>query len=105
MRQMMLELVQQPQHFQQWFGEFIYQSRHELDIAPPGPPYKVSEIYQSLQQGESLQRLGVLRVLRSGGQYFINDKVIDTEHLPAVYAMCHNFSVDAALLGKAVCSP
>ncbi|MGU0015718.1 winged helix domain-containing protein [Escherichia coli] len=32
----MLELINQPEHFKQWFGEFISQSRHELDIAPPG---------------------------------------------------------------------
>ncbi|NIG88078.1 cupin domain-containing protein [Serratia symbiotica] len=105
LRQMMLELVQQPQHFQQWFGEFISQSRHELDIAPLEPPYQISEIYQLLQQGESLQRLGGLRVLRIGGQCFINGEVIDTDHLPAVDALCHNFSVDAALLGEAVDDP
>ena len=38
LREMMLELINQPEHFKQWFGEFISQSRHELDIAPPEPP-------------------------------------------------------------------
>ena len=33
LREMMLGLINQPEHFQQWFGEFISQSRHELDIA------------------------------------------------------------------------
>lgn len=38
LRNMMLDLINQPAHFQQWLGEFISQSRHELDIAPPEPP-------------------------------------------------------------------
>ncbi len=32
---MMLDLINEPEHFRQWFGEFISQSRHELDVAPP----------------------------------------------------------------------
>jgi 50S ribosomal protein L16 3-hydroxylase len=35
LRDMMLGLINQPEHFKQWFGEFITQSRHELDVAPP----------------------------------------------------------------------
>ena len=61
LRQMMLDLVQQPEHFQHWFGEFISQSRHELDLAPPEPPYQAGEIYELLQQGEALQRLRAAR--------------------------------------------
>ena len=29
LREMMLGLINQPEHFKQWFGEFITQSRHE----------------------------------------------------------------------------
>ena len=28
LREMMLELINQPEHFKQWFGQFISQSRH-----------------------------------------------------------------------------
>ncbi|CUW13826.1 50S ribosomal protein L16 arginine hydroxylase [Serratia grimesii] len=105
LRQMMLDLVQQPEHFQQWFGEFISQTRHELDAAPPEPPYQAGEIYELLQQGEPLQRLGGLRVLRVGDQCFVNGELMDTEHLQAADAMCQNFSVDAAMLGDAVDDP
>lgn len=59
LREMMLELINQPEHFKQWFGEFISQSRHELDIAPPEPPYQPDEIYDALKQGDVLVRLGV----------------------------------------------
>lgn len=105
LRQMMLDLVQQPEHFQQWFGEFISQTRHELDAAPPEPPYQAGEIYELLQQGEPLQRLGGLRVLRVGDQCFANGELMDTEHLQAVDAMCQNFSVNATQLGDAVDDP
>ncbi|TFZ51651.1 cupin domain-containing protein [Serratia proteamaculans] len=105
LRQMMLDLVEQPEHFQQWFGEFISQTRHELDAAPPEPPYQAGEIYELLQQGEPLQRLGGLRVLRVGDQCFVNGELMDTEHLQAVDALCQNFSVNATQLGDAVDDP
>ena len=60
---MMLDVINQPEQFNQWFGEFISQSRHELDVAPPEPPYQPDEIYDALQQGDALTRLGGLRVL------------------------------------------
>ncbi len=47
LREMMLGLINQPEHFKQWFGEFITQSRHELDVAPPEPPYQPDEIYDA----------------------------------------------------------
>lgn len=62
LREMMLELINQPEHFKQWFGEFISQSRHELDIAPPEPPYQPDEIYDALKQGDVLVRLGSARI-------------------------------------------
>lgn len=105
LRQMILDLVQQPEHFHHWLGEFISQSRHELDIAPPEPPYQAGEIYELLQQGESLQRLGGLRVLRVGVRCFVNGELIDTEHQQAANALCQNFSVDAQMLGEAVDDP
>ncbi|RLM07314.1 50S ribosomal protein L16 arginine hydroxylase [Gibbsiella quercinecans] len=105
LRKMMLELVEQPEQFQHWFGEFISQSRHELDVAPPEPPYQAGEIYDLLQQGESLQRLGGLRVLRVGDRCFVNGELIDTPHLQAADALCQHYSVDAAMLGAALDDP
>ncbi len=78
LREMMLELINQPEHFKQWFGEFISQSRHELDIAPPEPPYQPDEIYDALKQGDVLVRLGGLRVLRIGDDVYTNGEKIDS---------------------------
>lgn len=105
LRQQILDLVQQPEHFQNWLGEFISQSRHELDIAPPEPPYQQSEIYQLLQQGEFLQRLGGLRVLRFGEQYFVNGERVDTEHHQAADVLCQHLNFNAEMLGPAVDAP
>ena len=101
----MLDLLQQPEHFQNWFGEFTSQSRHELDVAPPEPPYQASEIYDLLQQGEPLRRLTGLRALRIGDSCFVNGELIDTPHLSAANALCQHFSVDAQQLGDALEDP
>lgn len=105
LRQMMLDLLQQPEHFQNWLGEFISQSRHELDLAPAEPPYQLDEIYQLLQQGEALQRLSGLRVLRVGKQCFVNGELMDTDQLQATDALCHHQSVTAEQLGAAIDDP
>ncbi len=65
LRQMMLDLVQQPEHFQHWFGEFISQSRHELDLAPPEPPYQAGEI-KPFHLEEVIARMQALMRRNSG---------------------------------------
>jgi 50S ribosomal protein L16 3-hydroxylase len=78
LRQMMLDLINQPEHFNEWIGEFITQSRHELDVTPPEPPYQPDEIYDALKQGDKLVRLGGLRVLRIAGEVFVNGERINS---------------------------
>lgn len=80
LRAMMMALMQQPDQFNQWVDEFISQSRYELDLAPPEPPYQAGEIYDLLNQGESLFRVGGLRVLRVGDDSYINGEKIVTPH-------------------------
>ncbi len=92
LREMMLGLINQPEHFKQWFGEFITQSRHELDVAPPEPPYQPDEIYDALQQGDTLERLGGLRVLRIDGEVFVNGEKINSPHRPALDALATHLS-------------
>jgi len=82
LRGMMLDLINQPQHFNQWFGEFISQSRHELDVSLPEPPYQPDEIYDALQQGDKLVRLGGLRVLRIGEEVYVNGEQLDSPPRP-----------------------
>ncbi|MEE3649422.1 MULTISPECIES: ribosomal protein uL16 3-hydroxylase [unclassified Brenneria] len=105
LQHMMLDLVQQPEHFQNWFGEFISQSRHELDLAPPEPPYQASEVYDFLRQGEQLRRLGGLRVLCVGDNCFVNGEMIDSPHKPALSALAEHHAIDAAMLADALEDP
>ncbi|MDU6412607.1 MAG: cupin domain-containing protein [Yersiniaceae bacterium] len=105
LRGMMLELLQQPEHFEGWFGEFISQSRHELDLAPPEPPYQAGEIYELLQGGEVLQRVGGLRVLRIGDRCFVNGERMETDHAAAANALCQHFTLDASHFGDALDDP
>ena len=105
LREMMLELINQPEHFKQWFGEFISQSRHELDIAPPEPPYQPDEIYDALKQGEVLVRLGGLRVLRIGDDVYANGEKIDSPHRPALDALASNIALTAENFGDALEDP
>ncbi|MGD8106416.1 JmjC domain-containing protein [Pantoea sp. FN0302] len=86
-RQLMMEVIDQPEQFRQWFGEFISQSRHELDIAPPEPPYQPDEIYDALQQGDKLSRLGGLRVLKIGDAVFINGEQLESAWPAALNAL------------------
>lgn len=105
LREMMLELINQPEHFKQWFGEFISQSRHELDIALPEPPYQPDEIYDALKQGDVLVRLGGLRVLRIGDDVYANGEKIDSPHRPALDALASNIALTAENFGDALEDP
>lgn len=105
LRAMMSEMLQDKQTFSHWFGEFISQSRHELDLAPPEPPYQADEIYELLQSGEMLERLGGLRVLRIGETCFVNGERIVTEHAAAANALAREYIVSAEMLGDALEDP
>ncbi len=103
LREMMESLIQEPQIFRKWLGEFISQSRHELDLAPPEPAYKPEEIYQLLtEQDEMLHRLNGLRALRVGDYFFINGERLDTDCYEAADSLCRHDAVNAALLGDAI---
>ena len=104
-RQMMLDVIDQPQQFNQWFGEFISQSRHELDIAPPEPPYQPDEIYDALQQGAQLSRLGGLRVVSIGDAVFINGEQLTSPHQAALTSLANQQVLAKDVLGDALDDP
>lgn len=79
LQQMMTDLVNSA-HFTPWLGEFLSQSRHELDIAPPQPAYLPDEVVAALEQGEVLQRLGGLRVLMLDSSLYINGESFTAPH-------------------------
>lgn len=105
MRGMILDIVNQPEHFSQWFGEFISQSRHELDIAPPEPPYQPDEIYDALQQGDRLKRLGGLRVLSIGNTLFINGEQVTSPHREALTTLAREQALGVEELGAVLDDP
>lgn len=102
LRNMMLAQLDHAADFQRWLGEFITQSRHELDIAPADPPYQPTEIGDLLEQGEKLRRISGLRVLRIGQSCYVNGEVMATTHLAAADALARYLVVDADKLGHAL---
>ncbi|AIX74091.1 MAG: cupin domain-containing protein [Mixta calida] len=104
-RDLMLEVIDQPEQFRQWFGEFISQSRHELDIAPPEPPYQPDEIYDALQQGDRLTRLGGLRVLKIGDAVFINGEQLESAHPAALSALADKQTLNLNDFAEALDDP
>ena len=102
---MMLSLIQEPASFNQWFGEFISQSRHELDVAPPEPPYQPEEILDALREGAPLNRLGGLRVLQCGDAVFINGESFSSAWPQALLALANNSELSADDFGDALQDP
>ncbi len=102
---MMEDLLAQPEVFRHWFGEFISQSRHELDLAIPEPLYENAEIHDLLQQGEQLHRLNGIRALRVGDSCFVNGELMDTHHIEAADALCQYDCIDKQHLGDALADP
>ncbi len=104
-RGMMLDLINQPELFNQWFGEFISQSRHELDIAPPEPPYQPDEILDALQQGDKLTRLGGLRVLALADAVFINGESFSCGWPQALHRLANHMTLVAEDFAGALDDP
>lgn len=101
-RQMMIEPLQNPTIFPQWFGEFISQARHEMDLAPVEPPFQSIEVYKQLRIGKSLQRIGGLRMLWVAGVCYLNGEAIVSEQRQALDIMCQHQVINADLLAQAI---
>ncbi|MCW2254349.1 50S ribosomal protein L16 3-hydroxylase [Providencia alcalifaciens] len=103
LREMMESLINDPQVFRKWLGEFISQSRHELDLAPPEPSYGQDEVYALLKtQQETLYKLNGLRALRVGDQFFVNGECLETTSYEAADSLCRYDSVNVENLGDAI---
>ncbi|MGY5955562.1 Cupin domain-containing protein [Kosakonia sp. BK9b] len=104
-RSMMIAMINQPEHFKQWFGSFITTPRHELDIAPEPDDYSVEDVVGALQDGQVLTRLSGLRVLNVGGRFFINSEELETADAQAADALCRYTTIGLNELGKALDNP
>lgn len=105
LRGMMIEMINQPEDFKQWFGRFITTPRHELDIAPAEPPYEPQEVLEALQEGQVLTRLGGLRVFHVSDCFFVNSERFDTVAPKAAEALCRHLLIGKEELGEALNNP
>lgn len=104
-RGMMIEMINQPEDFKQWFGSFVTTPRHELDIAPAEPPYEAQEVIEALLDGEKLVRLNGLRVLSVSGSVFVNSEPLDVSDAAAADALSRYTTLGKAELGEALTNP
>ncbi|MNT57552.1 50S ribosomal protein L16 arginine hydroxylase [compost metagenome] len=58
-----------------------------------------------MQQGDSLVRLGGLRVLRIGDDIFVNGEKLDSPHRPALEALASHMVLNAETFGDALEDP
>ncbi len=105
LRAMMIDMINQPEDFKNWFGCFATTPRHELDIAPAEPQYEKEEVLDALMAGETLTRLSGLRVLHIGDHFFINSECWDTADVRAADALCRFSELGSQELGDALKNP
>ena len=105
LRNMMIEMISQPEDFKKWFGSFVSTPRHELDITAAEPAYEPEEVMDALQGGETLSRLSGLRVLNVGGSFFINSELLETVDAKAADVLCRYTEFGQDELGDALQNP
>ena len=105
LRAMIVEMINQPGDFEQWFGRFATTARHELDIAPADPEYLQDEVLSALNAGETLTRLSGLRVMRISDSFFINTEAWITADAKGADALCKFTEPGINELGDALQNP
>ncbi len=88
-----------------WLGRFATTPRHELDIAPPEPPYQPEDVLNALNAGEKLIRLSGLRVMRIGERFFVNTEGWMTTEIKGADTLCRLTEVGVNELGEALANP
>lgn len=104
-RQMMRSALDQPDHFRTWFGQFISQSRHELDMTPAEPAWQPDEVCTALRQGKKLIRPGGLRVLRIGATLWLNGESIHSHQQEALKQLAAETILEQHHFGHALNDP
>lgn len=70
-KSMMASLLEQD-YFSRWFGEYVSQSSHELDIIELDTPFNERRIVKLLENDENIKRVNGLKVLSIGDDCFID---------------------------------
>ncbi len=63
LNKMLMSLLNNEKVKQNWLGEQLSQSRHELDIMPAEPPWAIDELYDYLEDDLALEKVSGLKVL------------------------------------------
>ncbi|KLV10766.1 ribosomal protein uL16 3-hydroxylase [Photobacterium ganghwense] len=107
---MLRSLMDHPQLMRRWLGEHLSNNRHDLDVIAAEPPWQQAEIYQFLESGEALKRLGGLRAFYYPEQphvVFINGETYELPEECGVAAtyLCDEENITQNLLGKLLDHP
>ncbi|KLV04722.1 50S ribosomal protein L16 arginine hydroxylase [Photobacterium aquae] len=110
METMMRSLLDHPEMMKQWLGEHLSNSRHDLDIVAAEPPWQAAEIYQLLDSGEAIKRLGGLRAFyypEQANVLFINGESYELPEECAIAAsyLCDEEAITRSQLGKLIDNP
>lgn len=97
LKMMMSDLINNEQLFEAWFGRFITQSNHDLNIIAVEPEYTVEDVIEQFMAGESCQRVNSIRLLQVGEHCFIHGERVE---LPKVLTdvLCQQEVIDQDLL-------
>lgn len=60
-KDLMTELLDDPQRLADWFGEMISDAKHDLDLEPVEPLYSLEELVLRMDHGDHLYRLAGVR--------------------------------------------
>lgn len=77
LQEQIIDLIKKPALFNDWFGHYITQPMHELNIVPVEPPYEYDEFESMLQSGAELYRVPSIRMLKVGEFGYIHGERID----------------------------
>ncbi|MCX8600657.1 MULTISPECIES: cupin domain-containing protein [unclassified Gilliamella] len=72
----MIDLIKNPQLFNDWFGKHITIPMHELNILPVEPTYDLDEFKALLKSGAKLHRVPSIRIVKIENAGYIHGKKI-----------------------------
>lgn len=107
---MLSKALENKANIKDFMGEYLSQSRHELDMIAAEPPWQNSEVYDFLASGETLSRLGGLRAFYHPDQphivYINGEKYqLPLELAPVAKALCDNEFINQELLDTQMDDP
>ncbi|MCX8641970.1 MULTISPECIES: cupin domain-containing protein [unclassified Gilliamella] len=72
----MIDLIKNPDLFNDWFGKHITIPMHDLNIIPADPAYELDEFEEILKSGAELHRVPSIRIVKIEDTAYINGEKI-----------------------------